>query len=1474
MIEEPPPRPGGASRKQDLILLRIANLCRELDAETEPMSQAAILYRIGALYEHELAQASEAAEHYGRAHSVAPGFQPALIARLRLAERSKDPDLATLRDEHAASARSPAISAAALVDLAIDSEDGVSLLEKAIARSPAPVVPALVLEWLADARGEEDAVRHALRVQAEHATDRDLRAALWIDVALSEIDAGHPDEAIDALERACESEAVIWQARSLQLRTAREHERWEVFVRAATSMAELLEAAVRGGGPSDPLSLSVPPEERLALAAFMWQEAATCSEIQLDDADAAAGYLDASLRLCPERRSARLQALLVEERRGDEAASRRASEWFLAEAPEDAAFVAHEVRRALSGADLQEATETLWDAAARIPDSGYARAALDVALIRGGAHAERAERLCREADAAVGDDRARLKWHAAQLMTMSAATSSRAQALYEEAALETTSSKSQIVREALGAALYAKQTEMIQKRCEDLLGCDIEPVERAMLELSRYEMARNTSGASEESELLLREALSDPNNRAWAPHVARAHAAWAGNAGLLAEAHEAIAELTSGDLQVAHLCAAAQAYARSRNWEGAERALREALRASPDDRYVVSLLDGVLREGGRPEAVVSLARERSGGEPGAALGALSLLLAGATAERDGNWAAARHAYEQALLEAPRSPSAALALLDVARRQNDEQGLARAYAHLSDADLGGGISELYALLRGDALGSGSEARPAASDSYQRALDHPATALAAAIALLSMPPGLATADQRSAAEEALADAEPPRETQSAFGTAYGVLRASLEERSSSASDAWLQLASSAPNESLRAEVLVQGLRAARVVRGVDAADELFMLAQEAEDLAELNADAATAIDEALAPGDDAELRANALATKRKHSEALGRGALDAAYCRALVEADRGAEAVALLTDTVDERPDDLALWETLRGAGRQAEQWPVVAQACERLAAFVDGPLRGDLLEEAGVVRLECLAQHQQAEDLFREAPEEDPTRDIAFRRLHDLLAHQEDADALEALISRRLAVGSPNDRLDLLYERARLLRGFSDRPGTLDVLRELFTSEPDHAGALALAAEVHVSLEHWPEAVDCLQRLSKAAIPPEQRRLAHLGAADFLESHLGAPDRALAELRAVEALGVADAQTWTRIGAIEASLQNRGAAIAGYSAALKSGPTHAAAISGLVELLDETDADQAVASYERAIWERIEGGGLDAASLEALAQAATWRGHRERVAAARAVQSTLGLTPSAEGGGALHLGHVAGTARWDREADPVLHEVVRHAGPALSRDRVRTRAAAPDDPVYAELERLSQRLGARVGSIGLSDDITAMIARTGRDGEIDWVAPRSVRAGLDAGGRFVAGRLAWAAPLGAAWMLEDTAETVAGILAAVLRAARCELGSAGPILPAANVKLRRAVRKAIHEAVGDTQPEPSSLLGFARSVQRTADRAGLLASGELGAGLATLLHGTTTLEALRTSPRARDLLRFGLDADSALWRNDG
>ena len=1475
MIEKPSPNPSGAPRTRDLVELRIANLRRELEAETEPMGKAAILYQIGALYEHELERVSEAVEHYGQARTVAPGFQPALIAQLRIAERAAgDYDLAALRSDQVATARRPAVGAAALVDLAVHSQDWAALLREAVARSREPVVPAVLLEWLAEKHGDNDALRRALRAQAEHAADPTLRAALWIDVAVSEIDAGEADTALDALERACESDALSWQARSLQRRTAREHGRWDVLVRASAGMASMLEAALDSDEPSDPLSLSVPEEERLPLAAYLWQEAAACSVTQLEDADAAAGYIDSALRLHPDKLAIRLQALRIQETRGDQEGLKDATTWFRTNAPDDPAFVAYEVRCALSGEDPHRATETLRDVAARYPDSNFVQAALDVALIRHAAHAERANRLLDRSDTEGGEVRARASWHAAQLMGASDAISDRAQSLYNEAANAAVSSEEPILREALGAAVQAEQAEqadVIIQRCDELMQRNIEPAERALLAFTKYHVTRNVLGANQEAQLLLRDSLEDPNNRGWAPHVARALAAWAGNAGLLAQAHEKIAELTKGDTQLGHLCAAGQAYARGRDWDAAERVLRLALSVEPDDHYIIALLDGVLREGGRTEDVVSLARERSQGESSAALGELSLLLAGAAAERTGNLAAAGHAYEQALLEAPDSPAAALALLDVARRQGDSQAMVRPYGHLAHCGLGGGVPELFALLQGDALACGSDPGAGASEAYERALEHPATALGGAVALLSIPTRHATADQRSAAEEVLADASKAEETGNGFSPAYGALRASLGEVGSSTGDAWLQLSALAPTEALRAGALAQGLRATRIARGAQAADELFMLAHEAAELA--GVDAAIAIDESLAPSDDPEIRAIAIERRLQHSEALGRGALDAAHCRALVEADRGAEAVALLSDAVNDRPDDLALWETLRSAARQAHQWPLVAQACERLAPFVQGSLKADLLEEAGVVRLDYLEQYQQAEDLFRRALDEDPTRDVAFRRLHDLLAEQEDAEALEHLVSDRLALGGPKDRLDLLYERARLLRGFSDRPGALEVLDELFTSEPDHAGALALAAEVHVSLEQWEEAVECLQRLSRASIPDEQRRVAHLGAADFLETHLGADEQALAELRAVEALGLADAQTWTRIGALEAGFDRRGAAIDAYRRAIDAEPTNPVAISSLVGLLDEAERDDVVASYERAIWERIADGKLDRSLLEGLRNAASWRGQRERAAAAREAQCALGLATPEDHRPTTDLGNVSMAAVWDRDANPILQQVALRAGPALSTGRPRAKKASANDPIYGELERLSHRFGARTASVGLSDERTSMWARANRDGEIEWVAPRGAQAGLDAVGRFLAGRLAWAAPRGAAELLDDPPRAVAGQLAAILRAARCEVAAGEVALPAAEVKLRRAVRKAVSDAVGDAKLEPSSLLVFARSLQRSADRAGLLASGDIAAALGTLLNGQASLDALGASERGIDLLRFWLDADSPRWGND-
>jgi uncharacterized protein HemY len=1466
MMGKPPPSPPGVARKLDAVELRMGNLRRELRAERDSSVKAAILYHMGSLYEHELDCAAEAFDHYTQAFDTEPGFHPAAMARMRLAERGRNgAELDAICEARVEAAREPVARATALLDLALRSDDWARLLRAAIAESPDPVVPALILEWLAEARQDPEALRDALRTQAEHASDSNLGAALWLDLALAELDTGTVDAALDALERAAGTDALAWPARSLQRRIAREHERWDALVSASVSMAGLLERET----PPDPLTLSVPEEERLPMAAMLWEQAASCSAHALGDTEIAAECLASALRLFPDSPALRRRALRLAEQSGQPETLEDAATWFRDTAPSDPLFVSREIRAALGSQDYQSALAFLREVAAHYPNSELAQAALEVALLRSDAGGERIERLRQSAESREGSSRAELLWRAARIAASDERASGQAQSLFSEAASASAELRDAVLRDAWGAAVLARDAQTIIARCDELLEHALDDDERALLSFCRYDATRNLVGDDERARTLLYDALSDPLNRAWAPHIALVGAEASGDHELLAEAYRALAEGAEGLERACCLREAGRTHAQRGDWHSAERSLRRALHEAPDDADALRLLEGVLREGGHPEAIVALAQSRAGDASSNGLGEQSLLLAGAAAERSGDTDAARSAYEEALRQSEGSPAAALALADLARRMGDESLRRRAYASLERSELGGGVPELIALLLGD---SAQGERAAAS--YERALQHPASAAPAAAALLSMPLRATSDDARLNAEEAFADlgaslAEPTE----GFGATYSALRDSLGVRGSSTGDAWLQLATVAPSESLRANTLLQGLRELRIDQGEGAIDELFMLAHDAEELASRHVDAAIAVDEVLAPGDDPELRASTLQHKLEHSADLGRGALEAALCRALVDAGRGAEAVVLLSRALDERPDDLASWETLRSAARQAGQWAMVAQACERLAPFVEGSLKADLLEEAGAVRLDCLQQYPQAEDLFRRALDEDPTRQVAFRRLHDLLAEREDAEALEALVSARLAIGGPKDRPELLYERARLLRGFSDRPGALEVLDELFAVEPEHAGALALAAEVHVSLEQWEEAVACLRRLARAGIPEGQRRVAHLGAADFLETHLGARDAALAELRAVEALGLADLDTWMRIGALEESFENPGAAIDAYQRIVERAPDHGAAVDRLAELLDGEEREALLRRHEDAIWPEIDAGELDEKRLERLRKAAHWRGQLERASAIAAVEAAL--EPGAPASlGASDLRHVSLAAIWDPDASTVIEEVIQRAGPSLSQERSRAKKLGPDAPVHAELERLSERFGARFASAAATDAVSTPTAMLDREGGLRWLVPKEGVSGLDAPMRFVAGRLAWAAPRGAAALLDDSPERSAGTLAALLRAARCRVSSRGPMLPAVSLKLRRAARKSVQEAVHDEEIDSASLISAARRLHRSADRAGLLACGDIASALRVVLGGTTTMTALRSSPRGLDLLRFWASADSPLWRDHG
>ena len=277
---KPPQRPPGAMNKPSSAELRMMNLRRELDVETESSIRAAILYQMALGYEHDLGRTPDALQLYAAALETAPDFQPAAMARLRIEERtSSDEVLLPTLEANLAAAHGPNPRSSALVDLALRSDRWSSLLHEAVQEAADAAVPALLLEWLADARTEPDALRDALRAQAESCSDETLQAALWLDFALVELETGEVDTALDALALAARCEMLSWPALSLQRRIAETEERWRRFVEASVAMAQLLE----GDAPSDPLDLSVPVEEQLPLASLLWEEAARVSLTKLQE---------------------------------------------------------------------------------------------------------------------------------------------------------------------------------------------------------------------------------------------------------------------------------------------------------------------------------------------------------------------------------------------------------------------------------------------------------------------------------------------------------------------------------------------------------------------------------------------------------------------------------------------------------------------------------------------------------------------------------------------------------------------------------------------------------------------------------------------------------------------------------------------------------------------------------------------------------------------------------------------------------------------------------------------------------------------------------------------------------------------------------------------------------------------------------------------------------------------------------------
>ncbi|MFT3921113.1 MAG: tetratricopeptide repeat protein [Myxococcales bacterium] len=533
---------------------------------------------------------------------------------------------------------------------------------------------------------------------------------------------------------------------------------------------------------------------------------------------------------------------------------------------------------------------------------------------------------------------------------------------------------------------------------------------------------------------------------------------------------------------------------------------------------------------------------------------LSLLLAGAAAEAADDTERAVQNYEQAANRSPQSSGPVWALLRLGQRLRDQGVVLRAREALSEREKAKGQASVETLLLADHYELWSAKAELAEACLDATLTDPVSGHHAAVSLVSST--ATAAELREQALEVLAQRSPEELKPRLLAELGGVLLAQgaeharvldvVERVQTAAPDnrwaLWTRASIPLPHdeeghasalENLARQtsdaVLAESLRAeACFVRALSAPEHGLegSLVGSFEAPAELSPAVAAMLLEASSPIHDAGLRARAFATLRAQAPSR-ENAL--ALARAQLAAEEPAAALEALDGLLNQNPGDVQALELGRIAARNAGNFQRVTELCEALASQVEGELSLQLLEEAAVVRMDELSDLRGSEELLVRILGQAPARKLAFTRLQDLLGARGETQRLITLMRARTELVDEADELiGLFYELARLYRASGDLDAALDAIDNVRMLD-EHVGALALAVEIHTARESWAEAVEVLSALASAKFVPEaQRRLARLGAADFLERKLNDGPAALAQLDLIVQSGQRDAPLFTRI----------------------------------------------------------------------------------------------------------------------------------------------------------------------------------------------------------------------------------------------------------------------------------------------------------------------------------------------------------
>ncbi|MDW8244961.1 MAG: hypothetical protein RMJ84_00140 [Sandaracinaceae bacterium] len=602
--------------------------------------------------------------------------------------------------------------------------------------------------------------------------------------------------------------------------------------------------------------------------------------------------------------------------------------------------------------------------------------------------------------------------------------------------------------------------------------------------------------------------LLDGAKAPWLPDLVRWLALRAGDDELLGLAHEKIAEFVeSKEAALFHLAAAARAHFRSGNTTKGAQALEKAQGIDPTHPYLRSLAEVLAR--GEPSRLVV------DGEA-SQLSESELSKRAHLAELKGERSLLDLLWESAGSKGMSAPD----LCHLGARKAIREG------RLQEADrLRSEVGPIWKLL---SLVRSSDRREGSERVLDSMLDDPSVGLEAGLAILAHPKAGLPQRQR---------------VQKKIGVALEFGEDPLASLRKGEIRGWLGLADQFMNAdgigTMADGLLAHALRLGSMLGEID--DEAFIRISDLENMDEDTFPSPSLVAPEIMLASflrgESEGIDEFLSAQERSTQKLKNPEEQLAHLRWMVQGGRGKEAIDELLSSIESHPEDLSLLDALRVAAREAKQWNVALQAIEKMIPLVSRKHQSMLWEEAGIIWMDELGDDREAIHCFERALEANPKSEIAYARLHDILVDRGEDQALVELLSERMKhFDEPEVLAPLLYEQARLFRGGGQFEEALGALEHLLLLDPEHVGGLALQAEIHVQRESFAEAVESLRALARTqGAPLSQRRLARLGAAEFLERRLGNAEAALEELEAIDAeLRSADAAIIERI----ASLANR------------------------------------------------------------------------------------------------------------------------------------------------------------------------------------------------------------------------------------------------------------------------------------------------------------------------------------------------